>query len=150
MPARNKRKSRGSPLRLLLWTALVGLIFGLIGFGRPVEDLMRMTRNNFHPRDASGEIVLVTIDDKALREIGRWPWPRRRHAELTETLTAAGARRIFFDIIFETRSNPEDDRLLADAIDRSGRVILPVRGASGPDRLADKSPTPLPMLGRRA
>src|SRR5206468_5269298 len=46
--------------------------------------------------------------------------------------------------------NPVDDQLLADAIQRSGRVILPVRGQSGPVGNKQQSPTPLPMFGRDA
>ena len=66
--------------RLLLWVAIAGLIFGLIGFGELPEDMLRVGRNSLHPHKASGEIVLVTIDDRSLREVGRWPWPRRHHA----------------------------------------------------------------------
>jgi EAL domain-containing protein (putative c-di-GMP-specific phosphodiesterase class I)/CHASE2 domain-containing sensor protein len=92
----------------------------------------------------------VSIDDYALREVGRWPWPRRYHAQLIDRLTAAGASRIFFDIAFETRSNVADDDMLAEAIARSSRVTLPVRGQSGPDRIAQESPGPLTMFSRNA
>ncbi|MBA3525769.1 MAG: EAL domain-containing protein [Sphingomonas sp.] len=105
-----------------------------------------MSRNNLHPHSASGEIVLVSIDDRALREVGRWPWPRRRHAELVDKLTEAGAERIFFDILFETHSTAEDDNLFASAIKRSGRVVLPVRGATGANGLAKSSGQPIPIL----
>src|SRR5215207_6463310 len=111
-----------SPLRLLLWTALAGLIFGLIGFGEVPEDLLRAGRNRLHTHQASGDIVLVSVDDKSLRAVGHWPWPRSTHAKLADELTRAGARRIFFDIMFETRSDPREDRAFASAIRESGRV----------------------------
>ena len=129
-----------------MWTALVGLVIGLVGFGELAEDKLRMSRNNFHPHSASGNIVLVTIDDRALREVGRWPWPRRRHAELVDRLTEAGAKRIFFDIKFETLSSPVEDKLLAEALARSGRVILPIRSTSGPNGLAQPGSGPIPIL----
>ena len=132
MPTQDKPKTEGSPRKLLLWTAIIGLIFGLIGFGELPEDLLRMGRNSLHPHKASGEIVFISIDDRSMGEIGRWPWPRRYHAQLTDKLSEAGARRIFFDVMFETRSNPTDDAMLVDAIKRSGRVTLPVRLRSGP------------------
>ncbi|MBA3730334.1 MAG: EAL domain-containing protein, partial [Sphingomonas sp.] len=100
-------------------------------FGELPEDLLRASRNSLHPHRASGDIVLVEIDDRSLREMGRWPWPRRVHAQLTDKLTAAGANRIFFDLLFENRSNPTDDAMLAGAIARSGLVTLPVRLRSG-------------------
>ena len=132
MPSRNKHRSERSPRKLLLWTAIVGLIFGLIGFGELPEDVLRASRNSLHPNKASGDIVFISIDDRSMAEIGRWPWPRRYHAQLTDKLRAAGARRIFFDVMFETRSNPADDAMFVEAIKRSGRVTLPVRLRSGP------------------
>ena len=130
---RKKQRSEPSPSRLLLWVAIAGLIFGLIGFGELPEDLLRASRNSLHPTRASGDIVFVSIDDRSLGEVGRWPWPRRYHAQLTDKLTKAGAKRIFFDVIFENRSSPADDAVFAKAIERSGRVTLPVRLRSGPD-----------------
>lgn len=77
MPARKQQKSESTPWKMLLWTAIAGLIFGLIGFGELPEDLLRTSRNGLHPHNASGEIVFVSIDDRSMSEIGRWPWPRR-------------------------------------------------------------------------
>ncbi len=133
MPSRTKQNAEQSSSRLLLWVAIAGLIFGLIGFGELPEDVLRTARNSLHLHKASGDIVFVSIDDRSLREVGRWPWPRRYHAQLTDKLTAAGAKRIFFDVTFENRSNPADDAMFVNAIKRSGRVTLPVRLRSGPD-----------------
>ncbi|HEU5286226.1 MAG TPA: EAL domain-containing protein [Sphingomicrobium sp.] len=154
MPSRRKHKSEPSPSRLLLWVAIAGLIFGLIGFGELPEDVLRAGRNSLHPHKASGDIVLVQIDDRSLRELGRWPWPRRFHAQLTDKLTAAGAQRIFFDVMFENRSNAADDAMLAAAIERSGRVTLPVRLRSGPygskPNSAQLDSRPLDLFSRNA
>ncbi|MEO5611683.1 MAG: EAL domain-containing protein [Sphingomicrobium sp.] len=112
--------------------AIVGLILGLIQFGELPEDILRAGRNSLHPSRASGDIVFVAIDDRSLGTVGRWPWPRRYHAALVDKLTAAGAKSILFDVTFENRSSPVEDALLASAIERSGRVTLPVRLRSGP------------------
>ena len=150
MPSAKKQTSERSPAKLLLWVAIAGLIFGLIGFGELPEDLLRASRNSLHQHRASGDIVFVSIDDRSLREIERWPWPRRYHARLTDKLTAAGARRIFFDVTFENRSNPVDDAMLAEAIARSGRVTLPVRLRSGPVSGSEPDTAPLDMFSRHA
>jgi EAL domain-containing protein (putative c-di-GMP-specific phosphodiesterase class I)/CHASE2 domain-containing sensor protein len=134
----------------MLWTAFVVLILTGIGATEPLEGFLRSTRNYLHPSRASGDIALVTIDDRALREVGRWPWPRRYHAQLIDQLTAAGAKQIFSDITFETRSNPVDDAALAAAIERSGRVTLPMRGRSGPAGIDQDVPAPLPIFSRHA
>ncbi len=68
------------------------------------------------------DVVVIGINDDSIRQIGRWPWPRREHAALVERLTRAGARVIAFDLLFLEAD--QDDSLLADAIARSGRVVL--------------------------
>ena len=77
---REKAVTEPSPWKLLLWTAVAGLIFGLINFGEIAEDYLRTARNSFHRHPASGDIVLLMIDDKSLHEVGNWPWPRRKDA----------------------------------------------------------------------
>lgn len=59
---------------------------------------------------AQGEnpgIVIVDIDERALRQEGRWPWPRARVAELVDRLYAAGAVVVGLDMVFaEPERNP--------------------------------------------
>ena len=150
MSSRKKQGSEPSPTKLLLWVAIAGLIFGLIGFGELPEDVLRASRNSLHSHAASGNIVLVTIDDPSLHKFGRWPWPRRYHAQLTDRLTNAGANRIFFDLMFENASEPVDDRLFADAIRRSGRVTLPVRTRTGLVKGAAMDSVPIETFGKYA
>ena len=80
-------------------------------------------------RAVSEDIVLVTIDDRSLDQMGRWPWPRRFHAKLLDVLK--DSKVVGLDIIFAESdiSDPEGDRLLASAIERHGRVVLPVSPA---------------------
>jgi len=71
------------------------------------------------------EILIVGIDSASFRALNYpWPWPRRYHARLIERLTEAGAALIVFDVFFGEQSNAEDDRLLIDAIKKSGKVVL--------------------------
>lgn len=73
-------------------------------------------------------ILIVAVDEESLNKLGQWPWSRRLHAKLINQLTAAGAKVIALDILFsEPNSNDtQGDDLLAAAIDKSGRVVLPV------------------------
>ena len=125
---RLRKTNKGEPSRwkLLIWTAVASLVFGLINFGEPAEDMLRVVRNSLHVHKASGDIALVAIDDRSLREIGRWPWSRSQHAKLTNQLSTAGAKRVFFDIQFNGRSDPFDDALFTKAISNAGNVTLPV------------------------
>jgi len=123
--------SKAAPLKteqrqwkLLLWTAVIGLVFGLIGFGEIAEDVLRASRNSFHRHPASGDIVFIKIDDKSLRSVGNWPWPRRTDGKLIDKLDAAGASKIAIDFNLSFPTNTVDDQALADSIRRSGRQEL--------------------------
>ena len=131
MRLRRSQKGAQSRWKLLLWTAVASLVFGLIGLGEIAEDALRALRNRAHVHKASGDIVLVAIDDQSLREVGQWPWARRHHAELTAKLSEAGANRIFFDVNFAGRSTAADDALLAKAINQAPVVVLPVSARFG-------------------
>jgi len=45
-------------------------------------------------------VVLVTIDEKSLGELGRWPWPRVRLAQLLDALVKAEVKVVGFDIVW--------------------------------------------------
>jgi EAL domain-containing protein (putative c-di-GMP-specific phosphodiesterase class I)/CHASE2 domain-containing sensor protein len=142
---RQKHVVEPPPWKLLLWTAVAGLVFGLIGFGEIAEDWLRVARNNFHRHDASGQVVVLLIDDKSLHEVGNWPWPRRTDAQLVDRLTASGVNRIFFDINFSFASTAADDAAFAAALRRSKRTTLLVRtqvGADGATARVDTRPLP--------
>jgi len=74
------------------------------------------------PRQTQPDIVIVAIDDVSLQAIGRWPWDRSVMADLVRNLAAA--RIVGLDVNF-----PEvtaSDVLLADTVEGTGNVILPV------------------------
>jgi EAL domain-containing protein (putative c-di-GMP-specific phosphodiesterase class I)/CHASE2 domain-containing sensor protein len=133
MAKRSQPVSKPAPWKLLLWTAVAGLIFGLIGFGEIAEDYLRASRNSLHWHKASGDIVLVDIDDASLRALGGWPWPRQNYTQLVNTLTKAGAKRILIDIFVDARADAKSDHDFAEALQRSGRVVLPALTRFGPN-----------------
>jgi diguanylate cyclase (GGDEF)-like protein/PAS domain S-box-containing protein len=79
-------------------------------------------------RAAADDIVIVAIDEQSLRELGRWPWSRRIHAELIRKLSAANPKAIALDIVFAEpdAADPAADAALAAALAANGRVALPV------------------------
>ena len=80
------------------------------------------------PHPVDDRIVLVVVDDASLSALGRWPWSRGVHAELVQRLDAAGVRGIAFDVMFSEPSRDDEagDIALANAMRRSGKVVLPV------------------------
>ncbi|MDG4594347.1 MAG: EAL domain-containing protein [Candidatus Contendobacter sp.] len=79
-------------------------------------------------RAPADDIVIVAVDEQSLREVGRWPWSRRVHAELVRTLGAAGAKAVALDIVFAEpdATDPATDAELAAALADNGHVVLPV------------------------
>jgi adenylate cyclase len=75
---------------------------------------------------APAEIVIVSIDESSIKEIGPRPWSRTVHARLLRKLKQEGARAAVFDILFDwpTEKAPEDDQDFARAISEFGTVIL--------------------------
>ena len=48
----------------------------------------------------SNQVVLVTIDEKSLDELGRWPWPRVHMAQVLDALVKAEVKVVGFDIVW--------------------------------------------------
>ena len=94
----------------------------LSGFSRPAAD---------------HDIVLVTIDEPSLQSIGKWPWPRKTHAELLTRLQAAKPKAILLDILLSEPSDADEDSALSDAMKLGAPVYVPmhfaVPGSNGRD-----------------
>ena len=110
--------------KMLIWALVIGFLYGLAGGIEYFEDGLRNARNRINQRDASGDIVLVAIDEKALREVGRWPWPRGRYAELVDAIGATKPKQQVHDFMFPEVSTPAEDAKLARAIERNPSVTL--------------------------
>ena len=143
--ATNGESADRRPWRTLLWIAIAGVIFGVLGLGEIGEDVLRSGRNSLHWHKASGDIVVVKIDNESLREVGRWPWPRRVYAPLLDRLNEAGAKRVFFDIQFYGPTSAADDDALAQALERSGNVVLALGRAAGPNGVDAVGPSVRPL-----
>ncbi len=119
-------KRPASPMRILLiWTLVSGLLFGVAEFGEPLDDIFRIARNKMREHNASGQVVVVGIDDLAQQEIGDWPWKADRYARMVDNLNAAGANRIFFDFTIKGLANDPGARRLVEALKKhDGKVYL--------------------------
>lgn len=143
--------------RRLEWALLAVLLLALVAWLSPPQALPRANHMvqdlglRWMSRPAHPDIVVVAIDDRSIATIGRWPWRRALHAELIRQISAQGPRVIGLDVLLgeEDLDYPADDWLLADALQRSGRVVLPVMrrndgvGGSAADM-------PLPAFARAA
>jgi adenylate cyclase len=116
-------------VRGMVWMAGVGLLVLLIvsGITAPLDNALYDLHARFWRYTPDNNVVVVAIDAKSLDAIGRFPWPRSVYAELVDRLTAYGVRGIGMDVTMSTPSNdPDNDTQVAAAIQRNGKVVLPV------------------------
>src|SRR5208337_2693050 len=64
-------------------------------------------------REPDPRIVIVGIDEKAIREIGSYPLPRRFYAALVRKLKEDGAKVVAFDVTFPTPASSESLDMLS-------------------------------------
>lgn len=150
--ARSRRQRRQLEW-VLLSIALIVLVVWLSTSGhlKRANHLVQDAGLRLAARPSHPDIVVVAIDDRSIAAIGRWPWRRALHAELIARISAQKPRVIGMDMLLNEADldYPDDDLLLADAIRRSGRVVLPVlrRGFGPASHLAD---LPLPPFAQAA
>jgi diguanylate cyclase (GGDEF)-like protein len=96
------------------------------GFLDGLNAFFEDSRTTYAQRHASGDVVLVAIDARSIREIGEWPWSRQIHADILNRLADAGAIDVLFDIDFGFASDEAGDAAFADALERFGTAYLPV------------------------
>ncbi len=85
-------------------------------------------------------IAIIVISEQSMRSVGRWPWPRQRHAELLRALSQA--RLVAFDIVMPETSDPEGDHAFAEAAREHGSVFMGFY-ATQDSRPDDSGPTPV-------
>lgn len=66
-------------------------------------------------RDARVPIVIVDLDEATQQREGRWPWDRRKVAQLIHALEGSGAALIGFDVVFSESGNNPARQLLDSA-----------------------------------
>lgn len=123
-------RSAALPGRLLATiAACIAALFAAIGFTASWQqlelkgfDLLTLATA---PEHSSLPITIVGIDEASFAQIGKqWPWPRSVHARLIDQLSKAGALVVAMDVLLAEASSPAEDSALADAIYRSGNVVL--------------------------
>jgi adenylate cyclase len=87
----------------------------------PIEVLDRKLLDFRHlargPVEAGPDVVIVAIDETSLAQVGRWPWPRARLAELVDRLADDAVAAIGFDVVFDQPMSTVDRGALEAALD---------------------------------
>ncbi|MCB5191205.1 CHASE2 domain-containing protein [Methylobacillus arboreus] len=140
----------------LLWLLISGTILALVALLSQqrtliiADDLIQDFTIASQQHALTGKVIIVAIDDDSIATFGRWPWRRSLHAELLNRISEQHPAAIGLDILFSEADlqHPEDDQLLAAAMEKSGVVILPVV-FSETGRLQHVQ-VPHPLLSRHA
>tara|TARA_R100001244_G_scaffold44182_1_gene39680 strand:+ start:261 stop:2513 length:2253 start_codon:yes stop_codon:yes gene_type:complete len=126
---------------------VAGLALVSTYFDNDIQLRLSNMRADLLEKPASGEVVIVEIDAQSLQLVNRWPWPRDLYATAIEKLNQAGATQIAFDIDFSSHSTEQNDRLFANAIDKSeATVILPTfrqLASTGQSEFVESLPIPV-------
>lgn len=126
--------SRPKRNRQRLYTLLAPLVGALLlalletrGALARVENLTRDWRFQFRaPRDpaADGRLLLVGVDEESLARLGRWPWSRVKHGDLSLLLTLRPPSVLAFDLLFPEPQDPKADAAFARGLARHPSAIL--------------------------
>ncbi len=84
-------------------------------------------------------VTHIDIDDKSIDRIGKWPWPREKHAALIKILNECGAKIIAFDVLFIERG-----RALPKSVNSKGELQAKLKKLS--DSMAGPSQLSQPLL----
>lgn len=137
--------------KIVVWALLIGLVVGRFQIALPLEQWLLGARNMSFSQQASGDIVIVGIDDKSVETVGQYPWPRARQAEMAKRLLDLGAAKVYFDITFRAPSTDADDGALETVLRAAkGRVVLATNRSFGGGATEGADVVPLPRLAKFA
>lgn len=96
-------------------------------------------------RSTERRIIVVDIDESSLQQLGQWPWPRERLAQLSDKLAAAGAALQIFDIVLPASASG-DERFSAALIKNNGVIgqVFAIQGDSSVRQGSISSPMDWP------
>ncbi len=85
-----------------------------------IKDVRLLLRGPVKPPSS---VVIVAIDNKSVKEIGRWPWSREIIGDLIKGIAEYGVKVVALDVVFSETQNTGSDTALAESIALSGNVI---------------------------
>ncbi|HPU44115.1 MAG TPA: CHASE2 domain-containing protein, partial [Dictyoglomaceae bacterium] len=74
-------------------------------------------------RETRDFIVIIGIDDTSIEELGNFPWRRAVYVDLVNKLKDY-PKVIAFDIYFDVKTTPEDDKKFAELLKQKTNIIL--------------------------
>ena len=116
-------------LIVTLASFVMAILFGLVRVADPeIVEVLRLkyfdVLQKKYPRITEGQTysVIVDIDEKSLREIGQWPWPRTVLADLFEKSKASGMLVLGLDVLFAEKDRTSPELISRDLESRNPKI----------------------------
>ncbi|NUJ98220.1 adenylate/guanylate cyclase domain-containing protein [Candidatus Gracilibacteria bacterium] len=93
-------------------------------FNKNIQNFYYTLRDELFEKKANKNIVVVEIDEKTLKNLGRFPFERTFYIPVIENLKKAKVGVIGFDIIFADKTETPIDNSLALAFSQAGNVVI--------------------------
>lgn len=126
--------SRTKGKRFLIFSLISSVTFLFLLIWRPpvIEDSLealtldyRFHIRNFISKPAqSGDVVIVAIDEKSLKEFGRWQWSRVLLADLIKDILVLEPRVLAVDIWFPESESEKADKALGNVLKTAQDKII--------------------------
>ena len=131
--------------RKILLIAVACGVLGAQNLFQPLSLGLYAFQTKVAVKPVSGEIVVVGIDSPSISEVGRWPWPRDKQAELLRKIDAYDPAAIYVDIGYQGRTTAEADNSLRSTLENleapTKVVALATRGSDGSARTIFSHPS---------
>lgn len=133
--------------RQLIDTGILGVLLTVLvlvadyqGLLNPVERYLydqRCRHCQYFTPPPTTQLIHLDIDDQSLNEIGHWPWPRTKLAQIVDELHLAGAKAVAWDVLFPEPEQNEQrlpdgrkvrvdgDAEFVESLRRFGRALIP-------------------------
>lgn len=73
----------------------------------------------------SGEVIIIAIDERSLKELGRWPWSRTLMATLVKEIMDLEPKILAVDIFFTEPESKKADESLGDIfVSKKEKIVL--------------------------
>jgi len=105
---------------------IVSLVMLVLANGDLVQSLERKVYDwgvRSSDREPLSRIAVIAIDDVSIANLGRWPWPRDLHAQMTDRLAGAGAKVVANTAFFFEPYVDRGSRYVARLTELHGEVM---------------------------
>jgi adenylate cyclase len=101
-----------------------------------------------YPRTTEGQTysVIVDIDEKSLREIGQWPWPRTVLADLFNKSKDAGMLVLGLDVLFAEKDRTSPELIANDVKNRNPEIANLLKDLPSNESLAMEAMKKFPVV----